>query len=191
MTTTKSRVTIIDCGSAKVPDIVRAIENLDAAASVITPGQLPAIASRTPAAIIISGNPALICDSGTDFLHDFDVLRTLELPILGICFGHQVIGMLYGAEVTMGKEDRELRRVEILQTKPLFGKISADSKFQQDHTEEIPLPQGFTRLATSSHCFNEAMMHCERPLYGVQFHPETSGEAGEQLFANFLSLVKN
>ncbi len=191
MTTTNSSVTIIDCGSTKVPDIVRAIENLGSAASVIAPGQLPAIAASPPAAVIISGNPALITESGTDFLHDFEVLRTLELPVLGICFGHQVIGMLYGAEVTMGKEDRELRRVEILQADPLFGKISADSKFQQDHTEEIPLPRDFTHLATSSHCFNEAMMHRDRPLYGVHFHPESSGEAGEQLFANFLSLVKN
>jgi len=188
---TSTRVSIVDCGSTKVPDIARGLEDLGATPSVISPEQLPAIGSCLPAAIVISGNPALICESGPGFLADFEVLRTLKLPVLGICFGHQVIGMLYGAEVTMGKEDRDLRRIEILETDPLFGGISVISEFQQDHTEEIALPQGFTHLATSSHCFNEAMMHRERSLYGVQFHPESSGEAGEQLFANFLSLVKH
>ncbi len=190
MTITSTRVSIVDCGSTKVLDIARVLEGLGATPSIISPQQLPAIGSCLPAAIVISGNPALICESGTEFLADFDVLSTLALPVLGICFGHQVIGMLYGAEVTMGNEDRDLRRVEILQADPLFGGIPVDSKFQQDHTEEIALPRDFIHLARSSHCFNEAMMHRERPLYGVQFHPESSVGAGRQLFANFLSLIK-
>ena len=190
MTTSNPSVAIVDCGSSKVPDIVRVLEDLGAVATVTSPGQLPAIVSEPPAAIVISGNPALIHDTGTEFLAAFDVLRALTLPVLGVCFGHQVIGMLYGAEVTIGKEDRDLRQLEILQTEPLFTGLSTDSEFQQDHTEEITLPREFDHLASSSHCFNEAMMHRERPLYGVQFHPESSGSAGKQLFANFLSLTK-
>ncbi len=181
---------IVYCGSSKVPDIARVLEDLGAVAHVTSSSQLPALVSEPPAAIVISGNPALIRDTGTEFLADFNVLRKLTLPVLGICFGHQVIGMLYGAEVTTGKEDRDLRQLEIQQTEPLFAGLSATSKFQQDHTEEITLPREFNHLASSSHCFNEAMMHRERPLYGVQFHPEISGSAGKQLLANFLSLTK-
>ncbi len=189
MNQTRPRVVIVNCGSSRVPTIASALESLGGKADVIFPRQLPEIFSNLPTAIIISGNPALICDTGTDFLADFDVLRALPLPVLGICFGHQVIGMLHGAEVSTGKEDRDLRRMEILQREPLFAGLSDEAEFQEDHTEEITLPDGFIHLATSPHCFNEAMAHPELPVYGVQFHPESSGSVGKALLANFLSIA--
>jgi len=190
MTTGNPKVVIVSCGSSKVPIIGAMLEDLGAVPQVISPSQLATIVSNLPAAIILSGNPELIRDTGTKFLTDFEVLRTLTLPILGICFGHQVLGMLYGAEVTNGKEDRDLRRMEILQTDPLFNGLSNEDEFQADRTEEITLPGDFIHVATSSHCCNEAMMHRERPMYGVQFHPESSGSAGKKLIENFLSLTE-
>ena len=182
-------IAIVDCGSNKVADIARVLADLGADPFVVQAYELAALRSDLPAAIIISGNPALIRDTGTSFLSDFEMLRDITLPILGICFGHQVIAMLYGKEVTIGKEDRSLRQLEILQDNPLFDGLSGDSVFQEDHTEEVALPEHFVHLASSSHCFNEAMMHCELPVYGVQFHPESSGDAGRQLLKNFMSLV--
>ena len=190
MTEGNPRVVIVDCGSSKVPIIGAMLEDLGAVPHVIYPSQLAALASDLPAAIILSGNPALIRDTGTGFLEDFEVLRTLSLPILGICFGHQVIGLLFDAEVSIGKEDRDLRHMDILQTDPLFTGLSGNDEFQEDHTEEITLPRNFIHVATSSHCFNEAMMHRERPIYGVQFHPESSGSAGKALITNFLSVAE-
>ena len=99
------------------------------------------------------------------------------------------MGLLYGAEVSLGKEDRDLRQMNVLQPNPLFAGIDSAADFQQDNTEEINIPYQFAHLASSSHCHNEAMAHQELPIYGVQFHPETSGDAGEQLINNFLSLV--
>ena len=158
---------------------------------IVQPDVLQALVHELPAAIIISGNPALIRDTGSGFLEDFEMLRDLTIPVLGICFGHQVIGMLYGADVTIGKEDRSLRQLEILQDTPLFAGLSSNNVFQQDHTEEVALPEQFIHLASSSHCANEAMMHRDLPVYGVQFHPESSGDAGHQLLKNFLSLLCN
>jgi len=183
----KPKVVIVDCSSSKVPNIARLVEELNAEAHVLGPHQLPGITADPPAAVIISGNPALICKTGTGFLEDFEVLRTLGVPVLGICFGHQVLGLLYGAEVFSGKEDREQRQVERLQTNLLFFGLSTKELFQQDHSEEVTLPPDFLHLATSSHCFNESMKHPKQPMWGVQFHPECSGSAGKQLIRNFLS----
>jgi GMP synthase (glutamine-hydrolysing) len=184
-----AKVAIVDCGSSKVPDIARVLAGLGTDPFVVQAYELAALLSDLPAAIIISGNPTLIRDTGTHFLADFEPLQDLALPILGICFGHQVIAMLYGEEVVTGKEDRSLRQLDILQDNPLFDGLSGDDAFQEDHTEEVALPEHFIHLASSSHCFNEAMMHRDLPVYGVQFHPESSGDAGRQLLKNFLSLV--
>jgi GMP synthase (glutamine-hydrolysing) len=184
-----ARIAIVDCGSNKVPDIARVLTSSGADPFVIQANELSALAPDLPAAIIISGNPALIRDTGQGFLEDFALLRDLTIPILGICFGHQVIGMLYGADVTLGKEDRSLRHLDILQDNPLFAGLSGDNVFQEDHTEEVALPEHFVHLAASSHCANEVMMHRDLPVYGVQFHPESSGDAGHRLLKNFLSLV--
>lgn len=186
-----ARIAIVACGSNKVPDIARVLTSSGADPFVLQPNELSALASDLPAAIVISGNPALIRDTGPGFLEDFAILRDLKIPVLGICFGHQVIGMLYGADVTIGKEDRSLRHLEILQDNPLFAGLSSNNVFQEDHTEDVALPEQFIHLASSSHCANEAMMHPDLPVYGVQFHPESSGDAGHQLLRNFLSLVCN
>jgi GMP synthase (glutamine-hydrolysing) len=186
-----TRITIVDCGSRKVADIVRILEELGVVATVITPSQLATLNADLPAAIIISGNPALIRDTGVEFLKHFESLSAYTIPVLGICFGHQVIGLLYGAEVTMGKEDRDLREMEILQIDPLFTGLLTENMFKEDHTEVVSLPDDFILLARSSCCSNEAMMHRTLPLYGVQFHPESSGSAGRQLIENFLTLVEN
>jgi len=185
----QTRVAIVDCGSSKVPDIARVLKRCGVAPSVIRPADLPSIASDLPSALILSGNPALIEDTGTDFLTNYGILRELRIPILGICFGHQVIGLLYGGEVSRGQEDRGLRQIDVLRENPLFAGIAATGEFRQDHTEEVSVPTQFAHLASSSHCRNEAMAHPDLPIVGVQFHPETSGDAGERLIRNFLSLV--
>ncbi len=187
MTGSQLNVAVVDCSSSKVPDIVRLVRQFDAGVRVIKPSQLQVLATDPPGAVIISGNPALIGDTGTGFLTDFSILRTLDVPVLGICFGHQVIGLLYGAKVSTGKEDRQLRQVEVLRAGSLFSGVKNMENFQQDHCEEVSLPNDFLHLATSDHCFNEAMKHPRRPIWGVQFHPECSAGPGQRLIENFLS----
>ncbi|MDH5455908.1 MAG: LD-carboxypeptidase [Gammaproteobacteria bacterium] len=185
----KPSVAVVNCGSRKVPEIAAMLDALGAAPFVIQPGELPSIGDRMPDAIVLSGNPALIRDTGTEFLSDYEILHEVDVPVLGICFGHQVIGLLHGAAVSTGPEDRESRSLEILAEHPLFDGLATGAGFVEDHTEEISLPSGFTCLARSSHCENEAMAHPDRPLFGVQCHPEISGENGRRLFANFLDIV--
>ncbi len=75
-----AKVAIVDCGSSKVPDIARVLAGLGTDPFVVQASELAALLSDLPAAIIISGNPTLIRDTGTRFLADFEPLQDLAMP---------------------------------------------------------------------------------------------------------------
>ena len=60
----------------------------------------------------------------------------------------------------------------------------------EDHCETISIPQGFELVASSDACVNEAMQHKERAIFGVQFHPEVSGNHGRILIENFIKVCQ-
>ena len=119
------------------------------------------------------------------YLKALDFLKTYKNPVLGICFGHQLLGILHGAQVSLCKEDRNWQEIIIEQSSTLFNYIRKPYRMVEDHTEEVTLPEDFKLLATSKVCKNEAMQHKIKPLFGVQFHPEVSERGGLQLLKNF------
>jgi GMP synthase-like glutamine amidotransferase len=141
-------------------------------------------------AAIVSGSPRMV--SVNSFFHGFiDFLRGHELPLLGICYGNQVLARAFGCSVIKdslkhkGKEDVVLEAED-----PLFAGFPECFKMDQSHEEvvsrEPPLENVFKILAVNGAGGIEAIRHRELPLYGVQFHPERSGDLGVQLAANFL-----
>lgn len=140
--------------------------------------------------IIISGAPILITKSDKEkILEPFRFLKNCNILILGICFGHQIIGMLYGAEIFLGKEVRTEIAIKIIKKSPIFKGINTNTLIvAQDHTEGINLPEGFILLANSEHYPNEAMQHKSKYIFGVQFHPETSSDLAKLMITNFLTL---
>jgi GMP synthase (glutamine-hydrolysing) len=110
---------------------------------------------------------------------------------LGICLGHQIIGLLYGAEIQAGKRIDKKERIEIIKENDLFKNIKNFSLFKQAHCESITLPTEFILLAKSKSCENEAMKHKNKKIYGVQFHPEVSEKNGRKLFDNFVKITKS
>ena len=79
-------------------------------------------------------------------------------------------------------------KIQIVNPDILFSSIPNNPIFREKHTEYTTLPKNFLLLAKSSSCQNEAMKHKTKNLYGVQFHPETSGNNGKTLLKNFLNL---
>ncbi|MFQ5334922.1 MAG: hypothetical protein ACE5DN_02490 [Flavobacteriales bacterium] len=179
---------IVDCGSSKVPDIVRAVKACGHSPVITGKNTLTNAQLSNARAIIISGNPLLIRDSGKEsIIRDFSYIKHCEQALLGICFGHQAISLVYGGQVCDGKEDRGRRKLEILEENPLFKGICNMPEFEEDHCETASLPDNFSLLAHSTACANEAMKHKYRDIFGVQFHPELS-ENGWILIRNFLAL---
>jgi GMP synthase (glutamine-hydrolysing) len=124
-----------------------------------------------PEAIVVGGGPFLE-ESGNSgkIIKEFH----RELPILGICLGHQIIAEVFGGSV---------RQAEV-------GEY-AEALITVDSDEVTSLPKGFEKLAHSDSCEIEAMRHKELPIFGVQFHPEVEHTPkGPDLFKNFLELCR-
>lgn len=184
-------IAIIDCGSSKTPLIAEQIqEYIDI--EVIPMLDFCHEKSKHFAGYILSGAPILLTDlDPTPFLEKFAWLSSEIKPILGICFGHQILGLLHGAKIAKMKEDRAFQEIEIIYDDPLFSRLPAVFDMQEDHCEHISIPKDFLHLACSDVCINEAMKHKLKPYYGVQFHPEVSGNYGNILLENFVNIVLN
>ncbi|MFN5415851.1 MAG: type 1 glutamine amidotransferase [Flavobacteriia bacterium] len=179
---------IVDCGSQKVKYIEEAV---DAHCDFVTIPMfdLPNTDLSKFDGIIISGAPILITEVDTlPYLNCFSWVKTYEKPIFGICFGHQMLGMIHGGFAARQKEDRDWQTIEQYEESPLFNKLPQEFEMMEDHCECISVPHDFILLAGSDACVNEAMQHKTKPFYGVQFHPEVSGNHGFLIIENFVNI---
>jgi len=178
-------IVIIDCGSNKVPLISDMLTTLKSKSIVIHMDHLKDIHLANCNGVIISGAPILLTEKADDYLSKFDFLTSFIKPVLGICFGHQILGLQYGARIDIGTNIETFEKISLLDHANIFSGFGEICDFQEDHREFISLPNDFTLTARSESCTVEAMRHSHLPLYGVQFHPEVSGNAGKALFNNF------
>lgn len=181
-------ILVIDCGSSKVPYITQCIDEFMDVETVkindFNPNDLDKYSG-----VVISGAPILLTEIDTKpYLEKMTWIKTYDKPILGICFGHQLIGLTYGASVTRQKEDRDWQTIETLTDAALFAKFPQEFEMMEDHCETVSIPANFIHLGVSDACINEAMKHKEKPIYGIQFHPEVSGNLGCLLFDNFVRM---
>jgi GMP synthase-like glutamine amidotransferase len=184
-------IAVIDCGSKKIDAICLIVEELGYPIQKIPLNQAHPNEFETFRAVIISGGPLLFTDPGKtpDLVKRFAFIARLTIPTLGICLGHQALGVLHGAEVFRGLEIRRPEKINIVRAHSLFSGIASDTLFNEDHCEGITLPEGFTRLASSASYEVEAMAADDKPFFGVQFHPEISSEPGKKIFQNFIALI--
>jgi GMP synthase (glutamine-hydrolysing) len=119
-----------------------------------------------------------------------DWIRESLSPTLGICIGHQSLGLLFGASTIQNTEaeDGECEITTLKDDRILRG-IPRQFNARLIHTCSITLPPNFTLLASSSRCRNQIMKHNEKDLYGLQFHPELS-DIGAILLQNFIDIAR-
>jgi GMP synthase (glutamine-hydrolysing) len=115
----------------------------------------------------------------------------IRLPLLGICYGHQMIAHTFGGKVEKGASaEYGTGEIEIDDEDAIFRGAPKKLKAWVSHFDQVTaLPKDFIKLAHSETCAIEAMRHRERPIFGLQFHPEVwHTEHGEDMLRNFLSL---
>lgn len=183
-------ILIINCGSQKTPYIEQAV---DLQMDFKTVGLFDATAESAAdvKGIIISGAPILITEVDTlPYLEQLSWILNANIPVLGICFGHQILGLLHDANAARQMEDRDWQTIEALEEHPLFDKLPMEFQMVEDHCESISVPRDFKLLAVSDVCVNEAMYHKTKPFFGVQFHPEVSGNQGTLIIENFVNICQ-
>ena len=116
-------------------------------------------------------------------------LLEFNVPILGICFGYQTLSMAYGGSVSsMGKMVDTRKKVQLKKSK-IFKGLKKEEKFKFMHGDYVDeVPESFKIIAKTSNGMVQGIKHKNKPIYGVQFHPEISGKSGEVLLDNFISL---
>ncbi|MBC8535632.1 glutamine-hydrolyzing GMP synthase [Feifania hominis] len=147
------------------------------------------IRERHPIGIILTGGPASVYGEGAPSCPR--EIFELGVPVLGICYGAQLMSHLLGGEVG-GVQNREYGKAEIQYlNSPLFEGIEKQGVCWMSHTDQIlKLPQGFQATASTATCPYAAMENAERQLYGVQFHPEVlHTQQGTEILKNFLYRV--
>ena len=181
---------IVNFGSNKTPFIADRLLSIGYPSRIIDWKQSETIDWDLFSGIILSGAPVLLSQTDHEvYTERFAFLKKSSVPVLGICFGHQLLGLLFGAEAFMGDEVRTDTNISILNAGELFKGFNKTVIMMEDHTEGITLPASFTLLASSEKYETEAMQHFTLPIYGVQFHPEVSSENGSRLFNNFCKLI--
>lgn len=180
------QVVVLDAGGQYCHLITRKIRDLGVYAE-IAPSETPATQLSGRRAIVISGGPSSVYESGSPTV-DPGVFA-LGIPVLGICYGHQLMAHLLGGVVNQGERgEYGMARLDVTCRGALFRGTSERQQIWMSHRDVVGgVPPGFERMASTETCGIAAMGDPARKLYGVQFHPEVvHTESGKQILSNFV-----
>ncbi len=160
----------------------------------ILPFDLPLseLLARSPKGIIFTGGPAVVFEENAPQIEA--ALLAAGIPILGICYGAQLIAHVLGGKVERAAQREYGNRVLQLSTpakSPILEEIPTESTCWMSHTYQVSvLPEGFSSLAHTDSCPNAAFADENRKIYAVQYHPEVvHTSAGTAFLQNFLYKV--
>ncbi|MBI5020763.1 MAG: glutamine-hydrolyzing GMP synthase [Ignavibacteriales bacterium] len=188
------RIIILDFGSQYSQLIARRVRELGVF-SELHPFNLSIekIKQLSPSGIILSGGPSSVYES--DAPHPDPNIFGLNIPILGICYGLQIIAHHLGGKVdTQAKREFGPANLIIQDAADLFRNIGNDigeTKVWMSHGDALTkLPENFKTIAHSTNAPICAIRNLEKKIYGVQFHPEVvHTDQGKDIISNFIYLI--
>ena len=184
----KELVLVVDFGGQYKQLIARRVRECSVYCEIIS-NETPVekIIERSPKGIIFTGGPNSVYAEGAPTIDE--KLLTSGIPILGICYGAQLIAYKLGGGME-SPEKREYGNAEITvdTSSPIFKNVPEKSIMWMSHTDQITrLPEGFKNLGSSETCPVAAFGDDSRKLYGVQFHPEVKhSQYGQKVIESFL-----
>jgi GMP synthase (glutamine-hydrolysing) len=180
------QVTVLDAGGQYCHLIARKVRDLGIYAEV-APSETPVSALRDRKAIIISGGPASVYDPSSPTIDP--ALLTSGLPVLGICYGQQLMAHVLGGHVRKGdRGEYGLAVLDIIHADTILAGIEGRQQVWMSHRDVVAsVPDDFEVLASTETCAIAAMSSPARRLFAVQFHPEVAHTpCGLTILKNFL-----
>ena len=145
------------------------------------------IKEKAPKGIIFTGGPASVYGENSPKC-DPEIFN-LGIPVLGICYGMQLMTYMLGGEVQRAeKREYGVTPVHINNKSKLFDTFNNENECLMSHTDFVSkLPEGFENIGYTAHCPNAAMQNTEKNFYGIQFHPEVNHtNRGTDILRNFV-----
>ncbi|MBU2575107.1 MAG: glutamine-hydrolyzing GMP synthase, partial [Elusimicrobia bacterium] len=185
------QILILDFGSQYTQLIARKLRSLKVYCEIL-PFHAPVenILAKNPKGIILSGGPSSVYDKGAP--KPDPAVFNLGLPVLGICYGMQLIACETGGRVhKSAKREYGFSKLKIRGVSKLFRGVPGEIKVWMSHGDEVKrLPGGFRVLARTVEVPAAAMENPERGHYGVQFHPEVHHtDHGVKILRNFARVI--
>src|SRR6188768_3003875 len=183
----RDTIVIVDFGSQYTQLIARRLRELHVYSEIVPPDATAArVAATSPVGIILSGGPRSVSEPGAPRV-DAKLLE-LGIPVLGICYGMQLMTQMLGGTVSPAS-GREYGHavVDLSPEAVLFHGLSGSLKAWASHGDYVAAaPPGFAVVGTSTNAPVSAIQDVSRRLYGLLFHPEVAHtERGEAILRNF------
>jgi GMP synthase (glutamine-hydrolysing) len=184
----QEKILILDFGSQVTQLIARRVREQSVYCEIHPYNiSLDIIREFSPKGIILSGGPSSVYDKDAP-LCDARIFD-LDVPVLGICYGMQLMTHMLGGKVERSKKREYGRAIMALDdVTDLFAGFDDSAEVWMSHGDRIEgMPDGFKRISHTEHCPVAAMKDEKRRLFGVQFHPEVvHTPRGEEMLGNFL-----
>ncbi len=181
-------IIVIDFGSQYTQLIARRIRELKVYSEIIPcTAFFSEIEERKPQGIILSGGPASVFEKDAPSIEKR--IFNLRIPILGICYGMQLITHLLGGKVSKAKK-REYGKaiLKIDDNSTFFSDVKDNSVVWMSHGDKIiEMPKGFHRIGHTENSPYAAIADFQRKIFALQFHPEVAHtEEGKKILSNFI-----
>ena len=185
----KSSIWIIDFGSQYTQLITRKFRELGFTSELMTVEDgLSRLKLEKPEAIVLSGGPQSVFEDKTDYSPFF---RDEKLPILGICYGMQIMGQYFGGKVEKGVQgEYGLAKLKCANNF-LIPNCPTESDVWMSHSDHVSvIPDKFKLILQSENGLTAGIKHDSRPILGLQFHPEVHHTVhGKDILSFFLNNI--
>lgn len=184
-----TQVAVLDYGSQYSQLIVRRVRELGYTAKLFPPESLPSL--KGLAGVILSGGPNSVTEPGSPDV-DFAALESLGVPVLGVCYGMQLLNQKLGGDLKPGTtSEYGPARLCIENEDGLFEGVTNDSQVWMSHSDTVSrLPEGAEILARNEEGVPVALRF-RQDWFGIQFHPEvTHSHEGRDILRNYLRRLR-